>query len=62
MSLHASARVGGLLLFFFDFDGFQVFGFEDLAAVETFHVVDAVSSSNHLGAGVVTSGLHNLGR
>jgi len=38
--------------------GFEVFGLEDLAAIETFHVVHAVSTGNDLGAGMLTSGLH----
>jgi hypothetical protein len=37
----------------------EVFGLEDLAAIETFHVVDPISAGDHLGAGMVTSGLHN---
>ncbi len=53
------ALEGWLFFFFLDCHGFKVFGLEDLAAIETFHVVDAVSSGDHLGAVVVTSGLHN---
>jgi hypothetical protein len=56
-SLHASAS-GGLFLFFLDFHGFNVLGFEDLAAVQTFHVVYAVSSGDDLGAGMLAGGLH----
>jgi hypothetical protein len=48
-----------LLLLVLDFDRFQVLGLEDLAAVQTFHVVHAVSPGNNLGAIVVTSGLHS---
>ena len=44
---------------FVDFHLFKVFCLENLAAIETFHVVNAVSSGDHLGAGMVTSGLHN---
>jgi hypothetical protein len=52
---------GELLLVFLYLYGFQIFGLENLKAVETLHVIDAVSSSNHFGMGVVTrSGLHNL--
>jgi len=47
-----------LVLFFVGFHGFQVFGFEDLMAIETFQVVHAVSTGNDLGAGMLTSGLH----
>ncbi len=50
---------GGLFLFFLGFDGFEVLGLEDLTAVQTFHVVHAVSSGNDLGPGVIAGGLHN---
>jgi hypothetical protein len=40
------------------FQGFKVLGFEDLVAIEAFHVVHAVSSSDNLCAGVFTNGLH----
>src|SRR5262249_38459066 len=46
-------------LFVLHRDGFKVFSLEDLAAIETFHVFDTVSSGDHLGTGVVTSRLHN---
>jgi len=49
-----------LFLFFLDFHGFKIFGLEDLPAVQTFHIVDAVSPGKNLGAGVLTSGLHNI--
>jgi len=52
-------EASGLLVFVINFDGFKIFGLEDLAAVETFNVVDAVASGNHLGPGVVASGSHN---
>ena len=58
MSFHASAHVEALLFFFVGFQGFQVFGLENLAAIETFHVVHAVSTGNDLGAGMLTGGLH----
>jgi len=47
--------------FFFlvGFQGFKILRFEDLVAIETFHVVYAVSSSDNLRAGVFTNGLHN---
>ncbi len=54
-----NAIAGELFFLFLDFHGFKVFGLKDLAAVETFDVIDAVSSGNHLGTGVVASGLHN---
>ena len=48
-------------LFFFvvfvNGDGFEILGFEDLAAIEAFNIVHAVASSDDLGAGVLT-GLH----
>ena len=50
---------GGLFLFFFHFHRFKVFSLEDLTAIETFHVVDAVPSRKNLGPGVLASGLHN---
>ena len=42
---------GGLFLFFLGFHWLQVFGFEDLPAIETFHVIDPVSTGEDLGAG-----------
>ena len=50
---------GGLFLFFLDFHRFNVFGFEDLATVQTFQVVYALSSGDDLGAGMLAGGLHN---
>jgi hypothetical protein len=49
----------GAILFFLDLHGFDVFGFEDFPAVQTFHVVYAGSSGDDLGAGVLAGGLHN---
>ncbi len=50
---------GDLSFFFFlDFHWLKVFGFENLTAVQTLHIVHAVSSSDHLGAGMLTRGLH----
>ncbi|HEY2012639.1 MAG TPA: hypothetical protein VGH38_04010, partial [Bryobacteraceae bacterium] len=51
------ARV--LFLFFLDNHGFKVFGLKNLAAIEAFDVIHAVSSGEDLGTVVVTSGLHN---
>jgi hypothetical protein len=48
----------GLFLFVLYFHGFEVLGFEDLTAVETFDVVHSVSSGNDLGTVMVASGLH----
>jgi hypothetical protein len=50
---------GRLFFLVLDFHGFKVFSLKDLPAIETFNVIDSVSSGNHLGAGVLTSGLHN---
>ena len=47
------------LVLFLDFHGLKVFGLEDLAAIQAFHVIHAVSPGDDLGAGMVTSGLHN---
>lgn len=48
----------GLFLFVLNFDGFKVFGLEDLVAVQTFDIVHAISAGNDLGTGMLTSGLH----
>ena len=47
-----------LLLFGLDCNRFQIFSFEDLPAIETFNVVDAVPARDHLRSLVVTGGLH----
>jgi hypothetical protein len=49
----------GLFFLFLDLYGFQVFVLEDLPAIETFNVVDPVSTGDYLGARVLTSGFHN---
>ena len=46
---------GGLLVVVFDGDGFQVFGLEDLTAVEALDVVDAVATGDH-GCSLVLAG------
>ena len=51
--------MGGLFFLFLNFHLFEIFGFEDLAAIETFHVIHPVSAGDDLGARVLTSGLHN---
>jgi hypothetical protein len=51
--------MAGLFFLFLDFHGLQIFGFEDLPAIETFNVVDPVSAGDYLGARVLTSGFHN---
>jgi hypothetical protein len=45
----------GLLVVVFNRYGFKVLGFEDLAAIETFHVLDPVAPGDHLCSGVLTS-------
>jgi hypothetical protein len=49
---------GGLLFVLFGVDRLEILGFEDLAAVEAFHVLDAVAAGNHLGPGVFANGKH----
>jgi hypothetical protein len=51
--------MGGLFFLLLNFDRFKILGFEDLAAIETFDVVDPVPAGDNLGARVLTSGLHN---
>ena len=58
-SVSRRGRQEGLFVFFLNCDGFQVFGLENLAAIEAFQVFHAISSGDHLGTVVVTSGLHN---
>jgi hypothetical protein len=53
---------GILFLVVLDFHGFKVFGFEDLAAIQTFDVIDAVSAGDDLGAVMVTNGQHKTQR
>ena len=50
----------GRRLFFlvFDSDRLQILSFEDLTAVETLNIVDAVPARDHLRSLVVTGGLH----
>jgi hypothetical protein len=48
-----------LLFLFLCGDGLQVFGFKNLSAIQALDVVHAIASSNHLGTGMGTSGLHN---
>jgi hypothetical protein len=53
-------EVDGPALFFLFFNSYrlEIFGFEDLPAIETFNVVDAVPARDHLRSLVVTGGLH----
>ena len=50
----------GPALFFLVFNShrLKIIGFEDLPAIETFKVVDAVPARDHLRSLVVTGGLH----
>jgi hypothetical protein len=52
-----------LFFFFFNGNGFEVFCFEDLTAIETFQIIHPVASRDDLGTVVLTSGLHksNMG-
>ena len=51
--------MGGCLFFLvFDSDRLQIFSFENLTAIETLNVVDAVPARDHLRSLVVTGGLH----
>ena len=47
-----------LIFFVFYYGWFEVLGFKNLAAIETFYVVDAIAAGDYLGAGMVTGGLH----
>jgi hypothetical protein len=49
--------------FFFDSNRLEILSFEDLAAIQAFHIVDAVTPCDDLGAVVLASGLHksNMG-
>ena len=51
-------RARKLLVLFLNCYGFEVLGFENLAAIETFNVLHAVTPGDDLRTGVVTSGLH----
>ena len=51
--------MAGLFFLLLNFHGLKILGFEDLAAIETFNVVDPVSAGDDLGARVLTSLLHN---
>jgi hypothetical protein len=48
-----------LLFLFVCGDGLQVFGLENLTAIQAFHIIHAIAAGNHLGTGMGTSGLHN---
>jgi hypothetical protein len=46
-------RQAELLVFFVGGDGLQVLGFEDLTAIETFKIIDAVTPGNDFGTDVI---------
>ena len=48
-----------LLLFGLDGNRLEIFGFEDLPAIEAFHVVHAVSSGKDDCIFMLAGGLHN---
>ena len=62
LSVSASLRQGfgpvGLLVVVFYLHGLQVFGIEDLAAVQALDVVHSFTTGYDLGTGMVTSGKH----
>jgi hypothetical protein len=45
---------GLVFVFFLSGNGLQVFGFEYLAAVQTFQIIDAVTPGNNFGTVMVT--------
>ena len=55
----ADERGRRLFLVLFGVDRLEVVGFEDLPAVEALDIVDAISTGNHLGTGVIADGYHN---
>src|ERR1700722_3909656 len=57
--LRATVHERALLLFvFLHFDGFQVFGFKYLTAIQTFEIIHAIPAGDNLGTGVIASGRH----
>jgi len=51
--------VRSLFFVFVDLYRFEIFGLEDLLAVEAFDIIDTLSAGDHLCSGMVTSGLHS---
>src|SRR3954454_20230653 len=49
---------GTLFLVFLDFHGLEVFGLENLTAIQAFDVFHAGAAGNHLSTGMVANGLH----
>jgi hypothetical protein len=54
----ARSAGGSVLVVVFYLDRFKVFGFKNLAAIETFDVIDAIAAGDNLGVVVITGGLH----
>jgi len=54
----AGARAPDLFFFLFHYYRLKVFGFKNLATIETFNVIHAIAAGDDLGAGVVTGGFH----
>lgn len=52
---------GGLVVLFVGGDRFQIFGFKDLIAIQTAHVIYAVASRQNLGT-TMLAGLHKKAR
>jgi hypothetical protein len=50
---------GELFLVFLYLDRFEVFSLEDLAAIQALDIFYPVAPGNHLGSGMLASGLHN---
>jgi hypothetical protein len=42
--------------------GFEIFGLEDLSAVETFDIIHAIAPGDELGSLVFAEGLHKIQR
>ena len=59
MTLHANAWGRTLFFVFLGFDGFEIFGLEDLAAVQALDIIDPVPAGENDRPGMLTNGLHN---
>jgi hypothetical protein len=52
--MKAGAKRRLLVFFFVGGHGLEIFRFEDLAAIQTLHVIDAVTPGNYLSTVMVT--------
>ena len=52
--------MAGLFFFRFDRDRLEIFGFEDLPAVEAFYIIDAIAAGDHHCSLVFAGGLHKF--